>query len=91
MAQNIGARILNGEFAPGTLLPNEAELCRSFGVSRTAVRRGDHKMLMGKGLITSRGLRLQDLAHLLACGQGNANCLAAAQYQASTSRSSKFH
>src|SRR5881394_113825 len=38
VAQDIGARILNGEFAPGTLLPNEAEWCKSFGVSRTAVR-----------------------------------------------------
>ena len=53
VAQDIGARILNGEFAPGTLLPNEAEWCKSFGVSRTAVREAI-KMLMGKGLIISR-------------------------------------
>jgi DNA-binding FadR family transcriptional regulator len=53
VAQDIGARILNGEFAPGTLLPNEADWCRSFGVSRTAVREAI-KMLMGKGLIISR-------------------------------------
>ena len=38
VAQDIGARILNGEFAPGTLLPNEAEWCQRFGVSRTIVR-----------------------------------------------------
>jgi DNA-binding FadR family transcriptional regulator len=53
VAQDIGARILNGEFAPGALLPNEAEWCKSFGVSRTAVREAI-KMLMGKGLILSR-------------------------------------
>jgi DNA-binding FadR family transcriptional regulator len=53
VAQDIGARILGGEFAPGTLLPNEAEWCKSFGVSRTAVREAI-KMLMGKGLIISR-------------------------------------
>ena len=53
VAQDIGARILNGEFAPGDLLPNEAEWCKSFGVSRTAVREAI-KMLMGKGLIISR-------------------------------------
>jgi DNA-binding FadR family transcriptional regulator len=61
VAQDIGARILNGEFAPGTLLPNEAEWCQRFGVSRTAVREAI-KMLMGKGLILSRpriGSRVQ--------------------------------
>jgi len=61
VAQDIGARILNGEFGPGTLLPNEAEWCKSFGVSRTAVREAI-KMLMGKGLIISRpriGSRVQ--------------------------------
>jgi len=64
VAQDIGARILNGEFAPGTLLPNEAEWCQSFGVSRTAVREAI-KMLMGKGLILSRpriGSRVQPRA-----------------------------
>ena len=38
VAQDIGARILKGEFAPGDLLPNEAESCKAYGVSRTAVR-----------------------------------------------------
>ena len=64
VAQDIGARILGGEFAPGTLLPNEAEWCQSFGVSRTAVREAI-KMLMGKGLILSRpriGSRVQPRA-----------------------------
>ena len=61
LAQDIGARILKGEFAPGSLLPREAEWGRSFGVSRTAVREAI-KMLMAKGLIVSRpkiGSRVQ--------------------------------
>jgi len=61
VAQDIGARILKGEFAPGDLLPNEAESCRAYGVSRTAVREA-MKMLTAKGLIISRpkiGSRVQ--------------------------------
>ena len=61
VAQDIGARILKGEFAPGDLLPNEAESCRVYGVSRTAVREA-MKMLTAKGLIISRpkiGSRVQ--------------------------------
>lgn len=53
VAQDIGARILKGEFAPGTLLPNEAEWCRAYRVSRTAVREAI-KTLAGKGMIQSR-------------------------------------
>ncbi|MBL8906514.1 MAG: FadR family transcriptional regulator [Rhizobiales bacterium] len=53
VAQDIGARILKGEFAPGTLLPNEAEWCRVYKVSRTAVREAI-KTLSGKGMILSR-------------------------------------
>ncbi|HJR20004.1 MAG TPA: FadR/GntR family transcriptional regulator [Dongiaceae bacterium] len=53
MAQDIGARILRGEYAPGSLLPNEAEWCDVYGVSRTAVREAI-KMLAAKGLIVSR-------------------------------------
>lgn len=61
VAQDIGARILKGEFAPGDLLPNEAESCKAYGVSRTAVREA-MKMLTAKGLIVSRpkiGSRVQ--------------------------------
>jgi DNA-binding FadR family transcriptional regulator len=61
VAQDIGARILRGEFAPGDLLPNEAESCKTYGVSRTAVREA-MKMLTAKGLILSRpkiGSRVQ--------------------------------
>ena len=53
IAQGIGERILGGEFAPGTLLPNEAEWGRVYGASRTAVREAI-KALSAKGLIASR-------------------------------------
>ena len=65
VAQDIGARILGGEFPAGALLPNEAAWCKRFGVSRTAVREAI-KMLMGKGLILSRpriGSRVQPRDH----------------------------
>ena len=52
-ARNIGERILLGEFAPGSLLPNEAQWGKSFGASRTVVREA-LKTLMAKGLIESR-------------------------------------
>ena len=61
VAQDIGARILRGEYAPGTLLPNEANWCKTYHVSRTAVREAI-KMLSAKGLIISRtkiGSRVQ--------------------------------
>jgi DNA-binding FadR family transcriptional regulator len=53
LAQCIGESILNGTYAPGTLLPNEAEWGAMFGASRTAVREAI-KTLNGKGLLVSR-------------------------------------
>jgi DNA-binding FadR family transcriptional regulator len=53
IARAIGERILGGEFAPGTLLPNEAEWGAVYGASRTAVREAI-KALSAKGLILSR-------------------------------------
>lgn len=53
LAQAIGEGILNGTYAPGTLLPNEAEWGTMFGASRTAVREAI-KTLNGKGLLVSR-------------------------------------
>ncbi len=61
LALSIGERILAGEFTPGSLLPNEAEWGKIYGVSRTAVREAI-KTLIGKGLLTSRpkiGSRVQ--------------------------------
>jgi DNA-binding FadR family transcriptional regulator len=53
LARGIGERILAGEFAPGTLLPNEAAWGKMYDVSRTAVREAI-KTLTGKGLLVSR-------------------------------------
>ncbi len=52
-AEEIGTRILHGDFAPGVLLPNEAEWCKRLRMSRSAVREAI-KMLMAKGLVNSR-------------------------------------
>lgn len=53
IARAIGRRILDGTYAPGEVLPNEAEWGRSFSASRTAVREAI-KTLAGKGLLASR-------------------------------------
>jgi DNA-binding FadR family transcriptional regulator len=52
-AEEIGTRILRGDFAPGVLLPNEAEWCKRLRMSRSAVREAI-KMLKAKGLLNSR-------------------------------------
>jgi DNA-binding FadR family transcriptional regulator len=52
-AEEIGSRILRGDFAPGVLLPNEAEWCKRLRMSRSAVREAI-KMLKAKGLLNSR-------------------------------------
>jgi DNA-binding FadR family transcriptional regulator len=52
-AEEIGTRILRGDFAPGALLPNEAEWCKRLHMSRSAVREAI-KMLKAKGLLNSR-------------------------------------
>ena len=38
VARILGMRIVGGEYAPGEILPVEADLCAAFGVSRTTVR-----------------------------------------------------
>jgi DNA-binding FadR family transcriptional regulator len=53
IAFKIGERICSGEFPPGSALPNEAEWCKIYGASRTAIREG-MKVLQAKGLISSR-------------------------------------
>jgi DNA-binding FadR family transcriptional regulator len=53
IAQEIGLRIVRGDYAPGSILPNEAAWATSFGVSRSAVREAI-KMLMAKNLLSSR-------------------------------------
>ncbi|MBX3532371.1 MAG: FadR family transcriptional regulator [Rhizobiaceae bacterium] len=53
VANEIGRRIVRGDYPPGTILPNEAEWSALFGVSRSAVREAV-KMLMAKNLLSSR-------------------------------------
>jgi DNA-binding FadR family transcriptional regulator len=51
--EEIGRRIISHEFAPGSALPSEAELCRSLGVSRTALREA-LRVLAAKGLLEAK-------------------------------------
>jgi len=53
IAEAIGRSIVQGEFPPGTILPNEAKWAADFKVSRSAVREAI-KILMAKNLIVSR-------------------------------------
>src|SRR5579875_2553509 len=46
-------RIVAGEFAPGAALPSEAEMCATYGVSRSSVREA-LRVLAEKGLIEVR-------------------------------------
>lgn len=65
VADDIGRRIVHGEYPEGTILPNEAQWAESFGVSRTAVREAI-KMLMAKNLLSSRpkiGSRVEPREH----------------------------
>jgi DNA-binding FadR family transcriptional regulator len=48
--EEIGRRIICGEYAPGVALPSEAELCTALGVSRTALREA-LRVLASKGLV----------------------------------------
>ncbi len=53
IANEIGQRIVRGDYLPGAILPNEAGWAKTFDVSRSAVREAI-KMLMAKGLLNSR-------------------------------------
>lgn len=53
LANEIGMRIVRGDYPPGTILPNEAKWSETFEVSRSAVREAI-KMLMAKSLLSSR-------------------------------------
>jgi len=53
LANEIGMRIVRGDYPPGTILPNEAKWAETFGASRSAVREAI-KMLTGKSLLSSR-------------------------------------
>ena len=53
VAQQLATAILRGGYAPETILPREAELMETFGVSRTVLREA-LRTLTSKGLIESR-------------------------------------
>ncbi|WP_162916423.1 FadR/GntR family transcriptional regulator [Cohaesibacter haloalkalitolerans] len=53
IAEDLAIKIINGQVAPGTTLPHEADLCAAYKVSRTALREG-LKLISAKGLITTR-------------------------------------
>lgn len=53
LANEIGLRIVRGDYPPGTILPNELKWSQTFDASRSAVREAI-KMLMAKSLLSSR-------------------------------------
>jgi len=53
VAQLLATAILRGDYAPASILPREAELMETFGVSRTVLREA-LRTLTSKGLIESR-------------------------------------
>lgn len=60
VTEELGRAIVCGDHGPDDAFPTEAELCRQFGVSRTAVREAV-KMLAAKGLVSSKprqGIRI---------------------------------
>ncbi len=56
VVQGIGRRIVRGDLAPGEILPEQGQLSRQLGVSRTVVREAT-KVLAAKGLVESRSKR----------------------------------
>jgi GntR family transcriptional regulator, galactonate operon transcriptional repressor len=56
VVQGLGRRIVRGELPPGEILPEQGELSRMLGVSRTVVREAT-KVLAAKGLVESRSKR----------------------------------
>lgn len=53
LAEKLAQQILQGQYAPGAILPGEMELGEQFGVSRTAVREAV-KTLTAKGMVLPR-------------------------------------
>ena len=53
LAEKLARQIFQGEYAPGSILPGEIELCEQFSVSRTAVREAV-KTLAAKGMLLPR-------------------------------------
>jgi len=51
--ENLGSRIVKGDFPPGALLPNEIDICTELGASRSVIREAI-KSLAAKGLLEVR-------------------------------------
>lgn len=51
--EGVGRAIIRGQYAPGELMPKEAELTEEYGVSRTSVREA-MRVLAAKGLVDIR-------------------------------------
>ena len=51
--EGVGRAIVGGTYAPGALVPKEAELTEEYGVSRTSVREA-MRVLAAKGLVDIR-------------------------------------
>lgn len=60
VADEIAEAILAGDLPPGESLPNERELSRQFGVSRTTLREA-LRALQARGLVVSSGSRTRPL------------------------------
>jgi DNA-binding FadR family transcriptional regulator len=56
VVDEIGKRIVSGELAAGKPLPSEADLCKTLGISRTALREA-LRVLGAKGLVEARQKR----------------------------------
>jgi DNA-binding FadR family transcriptional regulator len=53
LAGRLGREIVSGVYAPGSLLPNAADMCARFKVSRTALREA-YSVLIAKAMIVAR-------------------------------------
>jgi DNA-binding FadR family transcriptional regulator len=65
VVEDLGSRIVRGELRPGDPFPNEADLGREFGASRSVIREAV-KSLAAKGLLESRtrtGIRVLPASH----------------------------
>jgi GntR family transcriptional regulator len=56
MEQHLLARLRDGDFAPGALLPTEEQLCQSYGVSRITVRKALESLTQQGAIIRRRGI-----------------------------------
>ena len=56
MEQHLLGRLAAGDFAPGSLLPTEEQLCQTYGVSRITVRKALESLSQQGAIIRRRGI-----------------------------------